>query len=40
MIWPAVSEAMTLVGSTGMWQSMQFFTMAWPSLLDSPQLVH
>lgn len=35
-----VSDTMTFVGWTGIWQSMQSFTIAWPSLFETPQLCH
>ena len=38
MTWPAVSEAMALVDSTGMWQSMQFSAILCPMVFDMPQL--
>ena len=38
MTWPAVSEAMAFVDSTGMWQSMQFSTILCPMVFDMPQL--
>jgi hypothetical protein len=38
MTWPAVSEAMALVDSTGMWQSMQLSAILCPMTLNLPQL--
>jgi hypothetical protein len=38
MTWPAVSETMALVDSTGMWQSMQFSAILFPIVLNLPQL--
>jgi hypothetical protein len=38
MTWPAVSEMMAFVRSTGMWQSMQLPAILCPMVFDMPQL--
>jgi len=35
-----VSETITFVGSTGIWQSMQLFAILCPSVFDFGQLCH